>query len=131
MSKSKQTDGRFNPGRRKLLTGIAASAAGAAVLSDCGESAGVATNTGPAPSTVLPNPQDSSIDHIVVVMMENRSFDHYLGWVPGAMGKQAGLSFTDTSGKTYLSHPLAPNYQNCQASDPDHSYAGGRKEING
>jgi len=24
--------------------------------------------------------------------MENRSFDHFLGWVPGADGKQAGLS---------------------------------------
>jgi phospholipase C len=28
----------------------------------------------------LPNPASSGIDHIVVLMMENRSFDHMLGW---------------------------------------------------
>src|SRR3954447_5618764 len=29
----------------------------------------------------LPKPNKSGIDHIVVVMMENRSFDHFLGWL--------------------------------------------------
>jgi phospholipase C len=131
MSEPKIGNGRFNPSRRKLLTGLAAAGAGVA-LSDCGQSSPLSNsvNTGPVPSTTLPNPEDSGIDNIVVVMMENRSFDHYLGWVPGAMGQQAGLSFTDTSGKTYQSHHLT-NYQNCQSADPDHSYAGGRTEING
>src|SRR5439155_1099972 len=31
---------------------------------------------------------ESGIEHIVVVMMENRSFDHFLGWLPGADGTQ-------------------------------------------
>jgi phospholipase C len=31
-----------------------------------------------------PDPKRSGIDHVVVVMMENRSFDHMLGWLPGA-----------------------------------------------
>ena len=35
------------------------------------------------------------IQHIVVVMMENRSFDHLLGWHPTADGMQAGLEYTD------------------------------------
>src|ERR1051325_10761196 len=35
----------------------------------------------------LPSPQSSGIDHIVVVMMENRSFDHMLGWVPELCGE--------------------------------------------
>jgi phospholipase C len=30
--------------------------------------------------------------------MENRSFDHFLGWLPNAVGQQAGLNFTDKSG---------------------------------
>ena len=30
---------------------------------------------------MLPNPTSSGIEHIVVVMMENRSFDHLLGWL--------------------------------------------------
>ena len=39
----------------------------------------------------LPKPHKSNIEHVVLVMMENRSFDHYLGWLPGANGMQAGL----------------------------------------
>jgi phospholipase C len=34
----------------------------------------------------LPAPGDSGIDHVVVVTMENRSFDHFLGWLPRADG---------------------------------------------
>lgn len=37
-------------------------------------------------------------DHVVVVMQENRSFDHMLGWVPRADGRQAGLTFVDNAG---------------------------------
>ena len=33
----------------------------------------------------------SQIKHIVVCMMENRSFDHMLGWLTNANGRQAGL----------------------------------------
>ena len=29
-------------------------------------------------------PASSGIEHVVVVMMENRSFDHMLGWLPTA-----------------------------------------------
>jgi phospholipase C len=62
-------------------------------------------------------------------MMENRSFDHFLGWLPGADGRQAGLSFTDKNGVAHSTFPLAPNYQNCQFADPDHSYEGGRAQF--
>ena len=31
------------------------------------------------PVSGLPKPEKSGIQHIVVVMMENRSFDHFLG----------------------------------------------------
>jgi phospholipase C len=24
------------------------------------------------------------VEHVVVLVMENRSFDHFLGWLPGA-----------------------------------------------
>src|ERR1019366_5132914 len=43
-----------------------------------------------------PSPRNLPIDTFVVLMMENRSFDHYLGWLPGADGRQAGLHYTDT-----------------------------------
>jgi phospholipase C len=71
----------------------------------------------------------SPIQHVVVLMMENRSFDHFLGWVPGADGKQAGLSFTDAAGVPHSTFPLAPDFQGCLHPDPDHSYAGGRVEY--
>jgi phospholipase C len=45
---------------------------------------------------------DPGFDHVVVVMMENRSFDHMLGWLPGADGRQAGLTYTDAARHTRL-----------------------------
>ncbi|HVT35193.1 MAG TPA: alkaline phosphatase family protein, partial [Nevskiaceae bacterium] len=61
---------------------------------------------------------------------ENRSFDHFLGWVPGADGRQAGTTLKDSDGNAHDSFDLAPNFQNCNLADPDHSYSGGRTEIN-
>jgi phospholipase C len=78
----------------------------------------------------LPPPARSGIDHIVVVMMENRSFDHFLGWMPKADGRQAGLTYTDAAGATHSTYPLAPDFQGCAHPDPDHSYNGGRVQYN-
>jgi len=77
----------------------------------------------------LPSPNKSGIEHIVVVTMENRSFDHFLGWLPGANGRQAGLTFFDNNNTAYPTYPLAPDYQGCGHLDPDHSYQGGRIEY--
>jgi phospholipase C len=71
------------------------------------------------------------IRHVVVLMMENRSFDHFLGWLPGSDGRQAGLAFTDSAGEEHPTHALAPDFQGCGFNDPDHSYVGGRQEVNG
>jgi len=112
-----------DPDRRRVLAGLAAS--GVALGS-------VAPSIASGSSaSALPPPQLSGIDHIVVVMMENRSFDHIMGWVPGAEGVQAGLTFPDTNGNFQATHNLAPDYQNCSSADPDHSYEGGRAHANG
>ncbi len=109
--------------RRGFLTGAAAVAAtGAAGMM-------VAGTPEAAEAASLPNPADSGIEHIVVVMMENRSFDHYLGWLPGADGKQAGLTYTDAAGTAHQTHHLTVPY-GCGFNDPDHSYEGGRVEFN-
>ena len=73
----------------------------------------------------------SQIKHIVVVMMENRSFDHFLGWLPNADGKQAGLTYEDVNGVSHPTHELAPDWTGCGFNDPDHSYAGGRVGVDG
>ena len=83
-----------------------------------------------AAPAALPPPARSGIDHIVVVMMENRSFDHFLGWMPKADGRQAGLAYTDAAGATHSTYPLAPDFQGCAHPDPDHSYNGGRVQYN-
>jgi phospholipase C len=83
----------------------------------------------PKGKTGLPKPDKSGIKHVVVAMMENRSFDHFLGWLPGADGRQAGLVYTDSLGNAFETHPLAPDFQGCGHPDPDHSYAGGRVEY--
>jgi len=77
----------------------------------------------------LPAPASSGIEHVVVVMMENRSFDHFLGWVPGADGKQSGSTFTDRYGVRHSTHHLT-DFASCAYNDPDHSYEGGRIELN-
>ena len=79
----------------------------------------------------LPSPRNLPIDTFVVLMMENRSFDHYLGWLPGADGRQAGLRFTDNQGRTYPTHRLRTDFQGCAYLDPDHSWQGGRTELDG
>jgi phospholipase C len=72
----------------------------------------------------------SQIKHVVVVTMENRSFDHMLGWLPNADGKQAGLSYVDKNGVSQPTRPLAPDWTGCGFADPDHSYTGSRIEYN-
>jgi phospholipase C len=80
--------------------------------------------------SVLPPPESSGIEHVVVLMMENRSFDHMLGWVEGADGRQRGLRYADDDGTLHRTYRLAPDFQGCGHPDPDHSYEGGRVEYN-
>ncbi|HEV3359708.1 MAG TPA: alkaline phosphatase family protein [Pseudonocardiaceae bacterium] len=120
----------LNLNRRQFIAGAAATtvagALGASTL------AGSPSDASPAPSittsTHLPLPADSGIEHIVVVMMENRSFDHYLGWLPGADGRQAGLRYPDANGDYHETRHLTA-FNGCGHLDPDHSYQGGRTQL--
>jgi phospholipase C len=100
--------------RRHVLTHLAA--------------AGTALAWGLTPRVAAASVQD--LHHIVLLTMENRSFDHFLGWVPGADGQQAGLTYQDRAGQPQATYALAPDYQGCGHPDPDHSYDGGRLEYN-
>jgi phospholipase C len=70
------------------------------------------------------------ISHVVILMMENRSFDHFLGWVPGADGRHDLTFVSAVDGNTYPNYPLAPDFQGCGYSDPDHSWEGWLVEHN-
>ena len=117
----KESDVNFS---RRSFLGVAGTAAATTALAT-GSPLRAATAATPA----LPAAGASGIDHIIVVMMENRSFDHFLGWMPGADGKQAGLSYTDRYGIPHATHHLT-DFQGCGHPDPDHSYEGGRIQYN-
>jgi len=84
------------------------------------------------------------IEHIVVLMMENRSFDHMLGFLslPASKGGRGrsdieGLKDTDEyrkkhrneyQGKIYTQHPLADDYLTFQW-DPCHEFPCVQKQI--
>jgi phospholipase C len=84
----------------------------------------------PSMTSPLPAPHASGVDHIVVVVMENRSFDHYLGWVPGAVGRQRGLVYRDGHGRPHHTHHLLDTH-GCGYKDPAHTYRAGHIQLNG
>ncbi len=78
----------------------------------------------------LPRARNMPIDTVVVLMMENRSFDHYFGWHPEADAKNTGLSYPDVNGNPVPTHRLTPDFQGCDFRDPDHGWDGGRHQWN-
>src|SRR5215471_11328883 len=93
----------------------------------------------PTPPGRIPAPDDEAagrlaqIDHIVVVMLENRSFDHMLGYLslPPALGGKArgdvdGLrgpdaDYNEHAGQRYPIHHLDRTPFAGEVEDPDHS----------
>jgi phospholipase C len=73
----------------------------------------------------------SSIDHIVVLMQENRSFDHYYAHLPGAQPLPPGASNPDPTNPS--GPPITPFHQTsyCEVHDLDHSWNGTHKQWNG
>src|SRR5712664_242098 len=107
--------------RRNFLKTVAG-VSGAALLDPRGRS--VIARPTPQPTRGLPSPDKSGVQNVVVVMMENRSFDHLFGWYPNADGRQEGLTYLDVDRVAHQTHALAPDYQGCGHPDPDHSYGG-------
>ena len=82
----------------------------------------------------LPRPRDVPIDHFVLVMMENRSFDHYFGWLGDVADATQNATYVDPQGKrvatTHASALEAP-YQGCGHPDPGHGWNSGRAQLKG
>jgi len=104
--------------RRDFLAQLAV-AAGATAL-------GCRDTSDPDPDPV----EEPGIDHVIVVTMENRSFDHLLGWVPGVDGFPHDVSYLDANGIAHSPHHLT-QFRSCLDADPSHSFEGGRSEYNG
>jgi phospholipase C len=113
--------------RRDFLAGATTAAAVVGLAACAGTTStgdGASNASGATTATTrplgLPAPADAPFDTVVVLMMENRSFDHMLGWLPGANGKQEGLTFVDAQGQTHPTWEMAPDWQGCQYQDPFH-----------
>jgi phospholipase C len=69
-----------------LALGAAGAAAGAAVGSGLSSPAGASIERALAIGPASSNPTLSDIRHVVILMQENRSFDHYFGTLSGVRG---------------------------------------------
>lgn len=141
--------------RRSFLirSGAAAAAAWTAPTIVSAPAASAATLPPPQPGSILDLPaSEAPIDHIVVVMMENRSFDHWLGWLADdaeylAAGRSRyGAGFT-VDGQQHQTFPSAGGpvdtehlltllaggdpFRGCSHPDPGHSWNAGRAQRNG
>ena len=66
----------------------------------------------PGSGGVIGRPEAVPIDHLIVVFMENRPFDHLYGLFPGANGLRspgAYIAQTDSDGKPYATLPHVVN----------------------
>ncbi len=103
--------------RRNFLRG-AVRASGAALLGRATGWPGVKLLPEGIGLPALPPPEESGVEHIVVAMMENRSFDHFLGWLPNADGQQAGLTYLVEAGVSHETQAVAPDFTGCGHADP-------------
>jgi phospholipase C len=103
----------------------------------------------PAPSLRIPAPDDPAaarldqVEHIVVVMLENRSFDHMLGYLSLPVGQGGkgrgdvdgltgpGENVNSNGGTSYPIHRLAGTVFRGEAEDPDHSGASVDEQLEG
>ena len=110
------------------MAGLTAALPASTILAEAAEAA--------ARSSGLPSPRNVPIDHFVVLMMENRSFDHYFGWVAEADGIQ-NQSFTDPTGQSVPTRHFSTlgsggmEYKGCGHPDPGHGWDSGRAQLLG
>lgn len=137
--------------RREFLkrAGLIAGAAtvGGGLLAACGSGK---SPTAAFDSVVHHSPRDSGIDTVVVVMMENRSFDHYLGWLAHdeeyldagkrrygskfAVLAKNELRYADPQGEEFPTQHLAISsaepvpFRGCDHAIPGHGWNTGRAQ---
>lgn len=130
--------------RRTFVKGAAAGAGLAAAGGRIAAAAGIGGPVNialPSLGRLLPAPR-TPVEHVVVVMMENRSVDHYLGWYGEenqAFDGRRRATFPDlrqgpdgppVDTQDWGTHGLA-NFHGRGYADPNHGWGGGRAELRG
>jgi phospholipase C len=86
----------------------------------------------------LPSPRNLELDHVVVLMMENRSFDHYFGWLSDLADGIQHQTFPDPDGNQFETRHFkslglsgGAEYKGCGYGDPGHGWDNGRAQLKG
>jgi phospholipase C len=85
----------------------------------------------------LPKPRNLPIDHFVILMMENRSFDHYFGWLHGQADGIQAQSYPGPGGQPVATRhhstlgPGGTQWKGCGHPDPGHGWEQGRAQLQG
>ena len=111
--------------RRDILkagvTAVGAATLGGPIAAGCAPAPGPLIRRGPGP--------EAGIEHIVVLMMENRSYDHIMGWLPGGATMPDNARFRDDRGVEHRRWHF-DGWASCEFDDPDHSRVGGMRQYN-
>ena len=106
------------------LAAVAATMPAGAILAEAAQAR--------ARRSALPKPRNLPIDHFVVLMMENRSFDHYFGWRGDADASQH-QSYAGPDGTQYDTFHAGEmgqaKWQGCGHVDPGHGWGSGRRQL--
>jgi phospholipase C len=90
---------RHQPSRRSFLTGVGAGAAAAGLYAILPEHAADAAVAAKGKGTL------DDVEHVVILMQENRSFDHYFGTMRGVRGFSDPTLLTLATGRDVLHQP--------------------------
>jgi phospholipase C len=89
-----------------------------------------------AEAATVPLGSAMPIDHFVILMMENRSFDHYFGWVDPLKARASQHeTYKDASGTSYQTKHTTDvlgeqaQWQGCGFGDPGHGWDAGRAQL--
>jgi phospholipase C len=132
------------PSRRRFLQYTGLGAAAAVAVGVTGGPAVGGVTRGSASATPLPEGLTGSIadvKHVVILMQENRSFDHYFGTLSGVRGFGDKQILTYQNGNTVFQQPdrartdhgylLPYNLTDQTDADLDHSWEGDHEARNG
>lgn len=134
-SDDQRTTVRFMPSRRRPPLATLLFLAASVVAAGCARTP--PAPRGPAAPTARPSPAPPiPIDHVVVFMQENRSFDAYLGQLHDEGQPEAEAEPPSASNPNPVkpgAAPVGPFHQTryCEVADLEHSWTGAHREWDG
>jgi len=113
-----------------MYLALVATAFAALALAACGGGSGSSAPGALPQSSAPPSHKQtpSPIQHVIILIQENRSFDNLFATFPGADGATKGLMKLPSGGDTYVTLKKANLKEQC---DPGHGYKGFVQSVDG